>query len=195
VREFGGAGTAELTICGSRTTLTWRNAAGKVVKSVPAAIRQKHPEELKDLKAAAGDIDKMLPALVQRLDRQFAARRSWTYAAWRERYLDHPLAGPVARQLPAAEHRSTEVPALVLSEVMRDVDLFVGVASLGNDPTWQDGGPNERFAGYWASYSLGELNQAAPRLAVTCSAGCCRAWRSSASCERIRISVRPALWS
>ena len=27
-----------------------------------------------------------------------------------------------------------EVPPLVLSEVMRDADLFVGVASVGNDP-------------------------------------------------------------
>ena len=29
-----------------------------------------------------------------------------------------------------------EIPPLVFSEVMRDVDLFVGVASVGNDPTW-----------------------------------------------------------
>ncbi|GGR78561.1 hypothetical protein Snoj_78050 [Streptomyces nojiriensis] len=28
----------------------------------------------------------------------------------------------------------TEIPALVLSEVLRDVDLFVGVAGVGNDP-------------------------------------------------------------
>jgi hypothetical protein len=34
-----------------------------------------------------------------------------------------------------------EMPPLVLSEVLRDVDFFVGVASVGNDPTWQDGGP------------------------------------------------------
>ena len=35
----------------------------------------------------------MLPALAQRLDRQFAARRTRTYAAWCDRYLNHPLAG------------------------------------------------------------------------------------------------------
>lgn len=34
----------------------------------------------------------------------------------------------------------TEVPALVFSEVMRDVDLFVGVTSIGADPTWGDRG-------------------------------------------------------
>ena len=32
----------------------------------------------------------------------------------------------------------TDVPVLVFTEVMRDVDLFVGVCSVGNDPTWQN---------------------------------------------------------
>ena len=50
------------------------------------------------------------------------------------------------------------VPPLVFSEIMRDVDLFVGVASVGNDPTWQDGGPQGRYRDYWQSYSFGELS-------------------------------------
>ncbi|WP_444972131.1 DUF7737 domain-containing protein [Streptomyces canus] len=69
------------------------------------------------------------------------------------------------------------IPPLVLSEVLRDVDLFVGVASVGNDPTWQDGGPDGRFQEYWTSYGFGELGQSAqtrrilldrliPRLAI-----------------------------
>ena len=51
-----------------------------------------------------------------------------------------------------------QVPPLVFSEVMRDVDLFVGVASVGNDPTWQDGGPEGLYRDYWQSYSFGELS-------------------------------------
>jgi hypothetical protein len=54
-----------------------------------------------------------------------------------------------------------DIPPLVLSEVMRDVDLFVGVASVGNDPTWRDGGPNGRFYAYWQSYAFAELSTAA----------------------------------
>lgn len=50
-----------------------------------------------------------------------------------------------------------QVPALVFSEVMRDVDLFVGVASVGADPAWQDGGPEGRYQTYWNSYAFGEL--------------------------------------
>ncbi|MGW6543606.1 DUF4132 domain-containing protein [Streptomyces massasporeus] len=357
-----GETTALLDVRGSRAVLSWRNAAGKPVKSVPAAVRRDHPDELKDLKTAVKDIDKMLSAQSERLDRQFLARRTWAYATWRERYLDHPLVGTLARRLlwtidgrtagyadgelrtladepltegtrvelwhpagrepaeivawrdwlerhgitqpfkqahreiylltdaeratgtysnrfaahvlrqhqfhslaavrgwhnklrlciddsapPAtrelpqwglraeywiegdgeeygvdttesgsylrlrtdqvrfypidAPHNSahccggeygmwlrdgqdpvdpvplTDIPPLVLSEVLRDVDLFVGVASIGNDPTWQDGGPDGRFRDYWTSYGFGELNASAetrrtlldrliPRLAI-----------------------------
>jgi Domain of unknown function (DUF4132) len=52
-----------------------------------------------------------------------------------------------------------QIPALVLSEVLRDVDLFVGVCSVGNDPTWNDGGPQGRYREYWESYSFGELTE------------------------------------
>lgn len=54
-----------------------------------------------------------------------------------------------------------DVPPLVFSEVMRDVDLFVGVASVGNDPNWQDGGPQGRYRDYWQNYSFGELSATA----------------------------------
>ncbi|MFF7792115.1 DUF4132 domain-containing protein [Streptomyces sp. NPDC007991] len=357
-----GEATALLEIQGTRAVLGWRNAAGKPVKSVPAAVKRDHPDELKDLKTQVKDIDKMLSAQSERLDRQFLARRSWPYAVWRERYLDHPLVGMLARRLlwtidgeaagyadgelrtladeplphgtrvelwhpighepaeivawrdwlerhgvtqpfkqahrevylltdaerathtysnrfaahvlrqhqfhslaalrgwrnklrlcvddsappatrelpqwglraeywiegdgeeygvdttdsgsylrlrtdqvrfypidapensahctggeytmwlapgedPVAPLPLGDIPPLVLSEVLRDVDLFVGVSSVGNDPTWQDGGPGGRFREYWASYGFGELNQSAetrrlllerlvPRLAI-----------------------------
>ncbi|WP_239091596.1 DUF4132 domain-containing protein [Streptomyces sp. SID14478] len=354
--------TASLEVRGTKAALCWRGANGKTVKSVPAAVRRDHPDELKELKAAVKDIDKMLSAQSERLDRQFLARRGWAFTAWRERYLDHPLVGTLARRLlwivdgtpvgfadgalrtltddpvvsgtdvtlwhpvdrePAEvvawrdwlerhaitqpfkqAHREVylltdaeratgtysnrfaahivrqhqlhslaavrgwrnklrlcvddeappatrelpqwglraeywiegegeeygvdttesgsylrlrtdqvrfypidapqnaahcyggeyrmwlrdgaapveplplaQIPPLVLSEVLRDVDLFVGVASVGNDPTWQDGGPGGRFREYWTSYGFGELNQSAqtrrallerlvPRLAI-----------------------------
>ena len=57
------------------------------------------------------------------------------------------------RQLPM-----DQVPDIVFSEIMRDVDLFVGVTSIGNDPNWVDGGL-ERYNGYWHNYSFGELSE------------------------------------
>jgi hypothetical protein len=59
-----------------------------------------------------------------------------------------------------------EVPPVVFSEVMRDVDLFVGVASIGHDPTWLDAGadaqhPNQWRRGaaaeYWHRFNTAEL--------------------------------------
>ncbi|MBK1790821.1 DUF4132 domain-containing protein [Persicirhabdus sediminis] len=53
-----------------------------------------------------------------------------------------------------------DVPDLVFSEIMRDVDLFVGVCSVGNDPEWSDTGV-EQFSNYWEGYSFGDLNEMA----------------------------------
>lgn len=54
-----------------------------------------------------------------------------------------------------------EVPKVVFSEVMRDVDLFVGVSSVGNDPEWSDGGLDRQYRDYWSSYSFGDLSEVA----------------------------------
>lgn len=359
VDDLGGV-IARTTVDATGVHTTWTTAQGRTVKSVPAAVRRDHPDELRELKAATKDVEKMLAAQADRLDRQFLTRRVWPYGAWRARYLDHPLLGtlarrliwlvgdracawssagltdldgtpvapdpgapvrlwhpvdrpvdevlawrerlerdqvtqpfkqahrevyvltaaeentrtysnrfaahvlrqhqfhalaaargwrdklrlmvddtypPATRELPewglraeywvegvgdhgdttdsgaylrlatdqvrfyplnAAEHTAhasgggyhqgwrdrpadplplDRIPALVFSEVMRDVDLFVGVASVGNDPTWADGGPEGRFRDYWVSYSFGELSATAqtrrdllrrlvPRLAI-----------------------------
>ena len=72
------------------------------------------------------------------------------------------------------------VPALAFTEVMRDVDLFVGIASVGNDPNWRDGEHTGHYHNYWASYSFGELSATARTAAKYCNRSC-RASRESAS--------------
>jgi hypothetical protein len=57
--------------------------------------------------------------------------------------------------------RLSDVPAPVFTEVMRDVDLFVGVCSIGNDPAWQEHGEIEGAGTYWRSYSFGDLSASA----------------------------------
>jgi hypothetical protein len=346
--------TAELRVDGRDVDIHWSRADGKAQKSVPAKVKSDHKEELKELQGAAKDIAAMLPAQSERLDAMFLLEKRWPAAVWRDRYLDHPLVGTIARRLiwsfttngsvragvwsadalvdesdrpidvaddsevelwhpigrpveevlawrrwleeheirqpfkqahrevylltdaerqtetysnrfaahvlrqhqynalcaargwknklrmmvddtypptfralpqwrlraeywvegagteygtdtnesgaylrvvtdqvrfyrtDAAENRAhaggggygslatgpgtrgvneplplDEIPALVFSEIMRDVDLFVGVASVGNDPTWQDGGPDGRYRDYWATYSFGELGETA----------------------------------
>ena len=346
--------TAELRVDGRDVELHWSRADGKAQKSVPAKVKSDHTEELKELQGAAKDIAAMLPAQSERLDAMYLLQKRWPVPVWRERYLDHPLVGTLARRLiwsvtangsaragvwsgdalvdvsdrpldvpndgevelwhpiglsvedvlawrrwieaheirqpfkqahrevyllTDAERRTEtysnrfaahvlrqhqynalcaargwknklrmmvddsypptfrelpqwglraeywvegagaeygadtnesgaflrlvtdqvrfyradaaqnwahaggggyassaagpfpravnepvpldEIPALVFSEIMRDIDLFVGVASVGNDPTWQDGGPGGRFRDYWTRYSFGELGETA----------------------------------
>ncbi|HEY7154344.1 MAG TPA: DUF4132 domain-containing protein, partial [Gemmataceae bacterium] len=341
---------AELLVDGTTASLHWLKD-GKPLKSAPAAVKKDHAEEFKELQASIKDINSMLPAQRERLDTLFLARKNWPLAIWKERYLNHPLIGAIARRLiwsfahkdrtntgiwhgerlvdandkplnlndktivslwhpidqtmddilawrdwlerrevvqpfkqahrevyllTDAERRtrtysnrfaahilrqhqfnalcaargwknklrlmvddsyppahrplrawnlraeywiegagsnygqdtnetgtylylSTDqvrfyridaeqlyahaggggysetwsggavdeplpletVPPLVFSEIMRDVDLFVGVASVGNDPNWADGGPNGQYRDYWQSYSFGELSATA----------------------------------
>ncbi|HWD38633.1 MAG TPA: DUF4132 domain-containing protein [Fimbriimonas sp.] len=53
------------------------------------------------------------------------------------------------------------LPAILFSEVLRDVDLFVGVSSVGNDPAWGDHGNRDRWGGYWGKASFGDLSATA----------------------------------
>lgn len=349
-RETFGNYRAELLVTGSDAKLTWTDAAGKELKSAPAAVKKDHAEDLKELQQALKDVQGMLPAQRDRIDGMFLLQKSWPIAVWRERFLQHPLVGTIAQRLiwcvdgvpalfvagepqdaagaaiavgktaeitmwhpvgrniaeitawrrrledlaitqpfkqahreiyllTAAEENTntysnrfaahiirqhqfnalcaargwknklrlmvddsyepplkelpqwglraefwvegvgesygedtnesgvylrlatdqvrfyrtaaatnwvhasgggytsratgpgeqqvneplplSQVPPLVFSEVMRDVDLFVGVASVGNDPTWQDGGPEGRYQTYWQNYSFGDLSGSA----------------------------------
>ncbi|MET8233443.1 DUF4132 domain-containing protein [Micromonospora sp. NPDC005298] len=54
----------------------------------------------------------------------------------------------------------TDVPPLVFTEAMRDVDLFVGVTSIATDPEWADRG-EDRFRDYWHSAVVGALTPSA----------------------------------
>ena len=55
----------------------------------------------------------------------------------------------------------SEIPELVFSEIMRDIDLFVGVSSVAHDPNWSDGGPEGAHYDYWHRHSFGELSETA----------------------------------
>ncbi len=93
----------------------------------------------------------------------------WVEAAENDNH-DDPFAGDTPYVLTDRVHfRSLssgelaplgDVPPRVFSEVMRDVDVFVNVCSIGNDPLGGNRGPNERRA-YWQHYAFGELAESA----------------------------------
>jgi hypothetical protein len=76
----------------------------------------------------------------------------------------HAGGGGYGRNTPVADNPLNQplqldlIPPLVLSEILRDCDLFVGVASVGNNPEWNDGGPEGHYRDYWWSYSFGGLS-------------------------------------
>src|SRR5439155_19266281 len=99
-RESMGDYTVELAISGSNTPeLRWFAADGKPQKSAPNKMQREFAENLLELKAAANDIQKRLPVQRERLDNLYRRRKSWPFTVWRERYLDHPLVGTLARRL------------------------------------------------------------------------------------------------
>lgn len=320
--------SAEITVTRSGTVeLRWFKPTGQQQKSVPAKVKREHASDVRNLKATVKEVKSTLAAVRERIESAPLEQRTWTIDDWRERYLDHPVAGTIgrrvlwefecdgdvivgaidgesivdvrgrslkltaatrvsvwhpigssvedvlrrrewlahkdvtqpfkqahrevyilteaerstemysnrfaahilkqsqfralaktrgwktdylgpwnggddgiaARELPhwelsaefwtnaAGDEYSdaggffyiatdqvrfcrpgssdplplSEVPQIVFSEIMRDVDLFVGVSSVGNDPTWRDGGPDGRHADYWESYSFGELSETA----------------------------------
>jgi hypothetical protein len=77
--------------------------------------------------------------------------------------------------------RLESMAPVVFSEVMRDLDLFTGITSIGNDAAWTQE-PTALFREYWDAFSFGDLTEMAknratilqrilPRLAI---AGRCR---------------------
>jgi hypothetical protein len=53
-----------------------------------------------------------------------------------------------------------DVPPVVFSELMRDIDLFVGVTSIAADPEWADRGV-DRHRAYWHDVGFGDLGASA----------------------------------
>jgi hypothetical protein len=98
LRQTFGDYEAELLVDGCQAAVHWLKD-GKPLKSVPAAVKKEHAVAFKELQASAKDVNALLPAQRERLDTLFLARKSWPLAVWKERYLDHPLIGTIARGL------------------------------------------------------------------------------------------------
>jgi hypothetical protein len=90
----------ELSVsAGLQVELGWRLPHGPLQKGLSAEWRRRFPAECEELQAEAKDLQSALGAQRERLERLMSARRSWPLGRWRQRYLDHPLVGPLARRL------------------------------------------------------------------------------------------------
>ncbi|WP_051367121.1 DUF4132 domain-containing protein [Hamadaea tsunoensis] len=68
---------------------------GRALTGVPEAVK----DEIGPLRAAVKEIGKTLAAQRQRIDGLFSAGRTWAWADWQQRYLDHPVTAVFGRTL------------------------------------------------------------------------------------------------
>ena len=79
--------------------LTWTDQEGKSLKSVPAAVKQQHAEDLKALQSTAKEMERMLASHRIRVERLLLTQRAIPLDSWRAYYLDHPLMSDMSRRL------------------------------------------------------------------------------------------------
>ena len=90
---------SELRVDGSDVEQVWVRKDTKRLASAPKAVKEKYPEELKEISQAVKDIRRMLPAQRDRIDNLHLMQKKWTFASWQARYINHPLVGTIARRL------------------------------------------------------------------------------------------------
>jgi hypothetical protein len=90
---------SELRVNGNEVEQVWMRNDGRRLASAPKVLKEKYPDELKEISQAVKDIRKMLPAQRERLDNLFLLQKKWTYDSWLARYINHPLVGTIARRL------------------------------------------------------------------------------------------------
>jgi hypothetical protein len=95
-----GEHTAELAVAAPGTvTLTFRDATGKRLSGVPAAVKAGHADRLAGLRAEVKELKKTVATERARVESLLAEDRSWSLADWGRLYRDHPLVGRLTRGL------------------------------------------------------------------------------------------------
>ena len=98
-QEIGTCHADILVNTNKKSEWRWTNEKGKHQKSVPSAVKNDSPAELKLLKKKIKEIDKLMPSIRHRVECLLQKERKWSIAEFRKRFLDHPLVGVIARKL------------------------------------------------------------------------------------------------
>ena len=96
--ETAGNCEARLAIEEGAAVLSW-SKDGKVLKSVPAEVKENHPEILSDLKKAAKELQAVLSTQRLRLERQLLSPNACRFDRWKAWYLEHPVTSVFAKRL------------------------------------------------------------------------------------------------
>ncbi|MCB1090137.1 MAG: DUF4132 domain-containing protein [Verrucomicrobiae bacterium] len=93
---------ARITFAGARdVALCWEKPDGKIQASVPKSLADGEATsgEVKRLRSLVREIKEQLDGQERRLERLMMQESAWGYSDWKERYLDHPVVGALARRL------------------------------------------------------------------------------------------------
>jgi Domain of unknown function (DUF4132) len=99
LRKSIGPFTAVLEVTGTHeVSISWLDEKSKILENAGKSLKA-HSNEVKGVKRLGSDMEKMLVAQRDRIERLYHSGRTWALGAWRERYLDHPLLGQQCRRL------------------------------------------------------------------------------------------------
>jgi hypothetical protein len=82
-----------------RAQLSFANAQGKELRTVPATLRDQHGGELSALRSERSKLDKTLKAERGRVEGLLADNRTWPIEDWRRYYVEHGVTQALARPL------------------------------------------------------------------------------------------------
>ncbi|MFI0407512.1 DUF4132 domain-containing protein [Actinomadura sp. 3N508] len=97
LRRTLGDHTAVVTVA-DKAELTFEKDC-KALKSVPAAVRRDHKDELKELRELVKRVDAQIATLARALEGGYTADAAHPFGRWRDTLVNHPIAGPAVRRL------------------------------------------------------------------------------------------------
>lgn len=101
LRRAVGNATAEITLADHGSVqMRWVTAKGARQKTAPASVRRDDPESVATLVTLARDIARMVVVQRERVEGLLREEeRRWDFAAWRARYMEHPVVSVIAQRL------------------------------------------------------------------------------------------------
>lgn len=95
-----GAASARLAIShDGDVEVRWRRSDGVETGTVPVALADEEPAAIADVLRRADAVRAALAEELGRLEDGLGSQRARPAPVWRRRYIEHPVAGPIARQL------------------------------------------------------------------------------------------------
>jgi hypothetical protein len=89
----------QMQVVENKVKISWFDANGKQLKTVPAALKKEFPHKIEKLKSTAIEAQKTLTLQRERLEKTYLTHKNFTYSHWKNAYSSHGLLGVVVENL------------------------------------------------------------------------------------------------